>query len=60
MTLYELITHMMDFAAKTKDDNLSCFISRTAGKLEYHGTLFDHSFTKQERKIINYFMKEFS
>lgn len=60
MTLCDLVTRMMDFAAKTKDDKLSCFISRTAGKLEYRGTLFDHPLNDQEQKIVSYFMKGMS
>jgi len=56
MQYHELVTKMMDYAAKTKSDQESVYVSRVADKLANHYSLFSEKLTEKDIITINKFL----
>jgi UTP-glucose-1-phosphate uridylyltransferase len=56
MQYHELVTKMMDYAAYTKSDQESVYVSRVANKLANHYGLFSEKLTKQDIDTIYKFL----
>jgi len=56
MKLNDIVTRMMDYAAKVKNHEISCAISRIAYRLEHQGAICEKPLTKSEKRIIKMFM----
>jgi hypothetical protein len=53
----DIIEKMGDFAAKTKNDTLSCYVARIVEKLIHQGAPFERRrITEAEKRIIRMFM----
>jgi hypothetical protein len=56
MELYRIVQRMMDFAAKTKDDKMSCVVSRIAHRLAHQGAICEKPLTKFELDVVKKFV----
>lgn len=56
MELHSIIQRMMDFAAKSKDDKISCVVSRIAHRLAHQGAVCEKPLTSSELRIIKKFI----
>ena len=56
MELHRIVQRMMDFAAKTENDKISCVVSRIAHRLAHQGAVCEKPLTKSELEVIKKFI----